>query len=105
MAVAYSYSVVATLAPGLFPAAFRTMGEVVPVYFEAAVILTLVLLGQILELRARAATCKAIRALLGLAPCTARRIAPGGEADVPLRRSSSATRCGCAPARRCRWTG
>jgi len=83
--VAYAYSVVATLAPGLFPASLRTMGGLVPVYFEAAaVITTLVLLGQVLELRARAATGKAIRALLGLAPKTARRVTGSGEQDVPL---------------------
>ena len=66
---AYLYSLAATLAPGIFPAAARTMGGTVPVYFEAAaVITTLVLLGQVLELRARSATGRAIRALLGLAP-------------------------------------
>ena len=84
--VAYLYSVVATLAPQIFPASLRTMGGLVPVYFEAAaVITTLVLLGQVLELRARSATGKAIRALLGLAPKTARRVNPDGtEEDVPL---------------------
>jgi Cu+-exporting ATPase len=83
---AYAYSVLAALAPGLFPAAFRGHGGAVAVYFEAAaVIVTLVLLGQVLELRARARTGAAIRALLGLAPKTARRIeADGSEADVPL---------------------
>ena len=83
---AYLFSLVATLAPGLFPPAARTMGGMVPVYFEAAaVITTLVLLGQVLELRARSATGRAIRALLGLAPKTARRIAAdGSEEDVPL---------------------
>lgn len=82
---AYGYSLVATLAPGIFPATLRTMGGMVPVYFEAAaVITTLVLLGQVLELRARAATGKAIRALLGLAPKTARRVTDGREEDVPL---------------------
>ena len=81
----YGYSLVATFAPGLFPASLRTMGGMVPVYFEAAaVITTLVLLGQVLELRARAATGKAIRALLGLAPKTARRVSEGKEEDVPL---------------------
>jgi Cu+-exporting ATPase len=82
---AYGYSVVATLAPGLFPDSFRMMGEVA-VYFEpAAVIVVLVLLGQVLELRARSHTSTAIRNLLGLAPKTARRIAPDGtESDVPL---------------------
>ena len=84
--VAYGYSVVATLAPQAFPASLRTMGGLVPVYFEAAaVITTLVLLGQVLELRARSATGKAIRALLGLAAKTARRVnADGGEEDVSL---------------------
>jgi len=83
---AYLYSLVATMAPGLFPPAARTMGGTVPVYFEAAaVITTLVLLGQVLELRARSATGRAIRALLGLAPKTARRVAADGtEEDVPL---------------------
>lgn len=84
--VAYAYSLVATFAPGLFPPTFRTMGGEVPVYYEAAaVIVALVLLGQVLELRARAATGRAIKALLGLAPKTARRIgADGLETDVPL---------------------
>jgi len=82
---AYTYSVVATLAPGLFPDSFRMMGEVA-VYFEpAAVIVVLVLLGQVLELRARSQTSTAIRNLLELAPKTARRIAAdGSEGDVPL---------------------
>ena len=72
--VAYAYSVVATLAPGLFPAAFRGHGGAVAVYFEAAAVITvLVLLGQVLELRAREATSGAIRALLDLQPKTARR--------------------------------
>ncbi|MBE3098377.1 MAG: heavy metal translocating P-type ATPase [Planctomycetes bacterium] len=84
--IAYAYSVVATLAPGLFPDSFRGHGGEVGVYFEAAaVITTLVLLGQVLELRARSRTGGAIRALLGLAPKTARRIeGDGSEADVPL---------------------
>ncbi|HXD16290.1 MAG TPA: heavy metal translocating P-type ATPase [Vicinamibacterales bacterium] len=84
--VAYTYSVVATLAPGIFPAAFRDESGGVAVYFEAAaVIVTLVLLGQVLELRARSRTGSAIRALLGLAPKTARRVRDGGtEEDVPL---------------------
>ena len=84
--VAYAYSLVATIAPNLFPASFRTMGGQVPVYFEAAaVIVTLVLLGQVLELRARSATGKAIRALLGLAPKTARVVrSDGREEDIPL---------------------
>ncbi|MGI3125810.1 heavy metal translocating P-type ATPase [Nitratireductor sp. PBL-C9] len=83
---AYAYSVVATLMPDIFPAQFRGEGGVVPVYFEAAaVIVALVFLGQVLELRARERTGSAIRALLDLAPKTARRIAEdGSEADVPL---------------------
>jgi len=82
---AYGYSVVATLAPGLFPASFHEHGRV-GVYFEAAaVIVSLTLVGQLLELRARSKTSAAIKALLGLAPKTARRIeADGSEADVPL---------------------
>jgi len=84
--VAWAYSIVATLAPGLFPAAFRDHHGTVAVYFEAAAVITvLVLLGQVLELRARDATSGAIRALLDLAPKTARRIgADGTEAEVPL---------------------
>jgi len=83
---AYGFSVVATLAPGLFPHSFRGHGNEVAVYFEpAAVIVVLVLLGQVLELRARSQTSSAIRKLLGLTPSTARRVGPGGgEADVPL---------------------
>jgi Cu+-exporting ATPase len=83
---AYAYSVAATLAPGAFPAAFRDHAGRVPVYFEAAaVITTLVLLGQVLELRARSQTSGAIKALLGLAPKTARRLRDDGtEEDVPL---------------------
>jgi Cu+-exporting ATPase len=82
---AFLYSLVATLAPGLFPPTFKMHG-MVPVYYEAAgVVVALVLLGQVLELRARAATGKAIRALLNLAPKTARRIAADGtETEVPL---------------------
>jgi P-type Cu+ transporter len=82
---AYAYSVVATLVPGVFPHSFR-MGDAVAVYFEpAAVIVVLVLLGQVLELRARSRTSAAIKNLLGLAPKTARLIAAdGSEQDVPL---------------------
>ena len=82
---AYGFSVVATIAPDLFPHSFR-MGGDVAVYFEpAAVIVVLVLLGQVLELRARSRTGAAIRTLLGLAPKTAQRIDPDGtERDVPL---------------------
>ena len=84
--VAWLYSVVATLAPGIFPDAFRAADGSVAVYFEAAaVIVTLVLLGQVLELRARERTSGAIKALLNLAPKTARRIAPdGSEEEVSL---------------------
>ena len=84
-AAAFVYSVVATVAPGVFPASFVSMGRV-SVYFEAAaVIISLTLLGQILELKARSQTSAAIKSLLGLAPKTARRInADGGEEDVPL---------------------
>jgi len=83
---AFAYSVLATVAPGAFPASFRGHGGEVAVYYEAAaVIVTLVLLGQVLELRARRRTGAAIRALLGLAPRTARRLREdGGEEDVPL---------------------
>ncbi len=81
---AYISSVIATLAPGLFPDSFRVHGEV-PIYFEAAaVITTLVLLGQVLELRARSRTSSAIRSLLGLAPKTARVLREGAEQDVAL---------------------
>ena len=82
---AFVYSVVATAAPDIFPASFVSMGRV-GVYFEAAaVIISLTLLGQMLELKARSQTSAAIKTLLGLAPKTARRIGPGGaEEDVPL---------------------
>jgi Cu+-exporting ATPase len=85
---AYVYSVVAVLAPGIFPPSFRGPGGEVPIYFEAAaVITTLVLLGQVLELRARARTSSAIKALLGLAPNTARVVRDdGNEEDVALER-------------------
>ncbi|MBA3564826.1 MAG: cadmium-translocating P-type ATPase [Gammaproteobacteria bacterium] len=84
--VAYVYSLIATLFPGIFPPSFRGMGDRVGVYYEAAaVIVTLVLLGQVLELKARGRTGAAIRSLLELAPTTARRISAGGaEQDVPL---------------------
>jgi len=85
---AYVYSVVAVLSPGIFPESFRGPGGEVPVYFEAsAVITTLVLLGQVLELRARAQTSSAIKGLLGLTPKTARIVRDeGAEEDVPLDR-------------------
>ena len=83
--VAYVYSVVATLAPQVFPQTFRDHHGAVAVYFEAAAVITvLVLLGQVLELRARARTSGAIRALLGLAPKTARRISEAGDEDIDI---------------------
>jgi len=84
--VAWAYSVVATIAPGIFPPAFRRMDGAVAVYFEAAAVsVVLVLLGQLLELRAREATGGAIRALLNLAPKTARRMnADGSDEEVAL---------------------
>jgi Cu+-exporting ATPase len=83
---AYLYSVVAVVAPGIFPAAFRDMSGNLGLYFEAAAVITvLVLFGQVLELKARSQTSGAIKALLGLAPKTARRIAADGtESDVDL---------------------
>ncbi len=85
--VAFVYSVVATFAPGIFPETFRSADGHVAIYFEAAaIIVTLVLLGQVLELRARSATSGAIRALLELAPPTARLIQEDGrEADVDIK--------------------
>ncbi len=85
VAAAYLYSLIATIAPGVFPAAFREDGHV-GVYFEAAaVIVSLTLLGQVLELRARSQTSAAIRSLLGLSPKTARRLRDDGtEEDIPL---------------------
>ncbi|MBO0911161.1 MAG: cadmium-translocating P-type ATPase [Acidobacteria bacterium] len=83
--VAYFYSVIATLMPGIFPASFRPMNGRPAVYFEAAAaIVTLVLLGQVLELSARSRTGAAIRALLDLAPPTARVLRNGQEEDIPL---------------------
>jgi len=84
--VAWTYSIIATLAPNIFPTAFREMDGAVAVYFEAAAVITaLVLVGQVLELRARDQTSGAIKALLGLAPKTARRVATDGqERDVAL---------------------
>lgn len=84
--VAFIYSVVATLAPGIFPESMRNENGMVPVYFEAAaVIITLVLLGQVLELKARNRTSDAIRALLNLAPKTARLIKDdGSETEIPI---------------------
>jgi P-type Cu+ transporter len=86
--VSYVYSLAATIVPGVFPASFGDAGHRVPVYYEAAaVITTLVLMGQVLELRARQRTGAAIRALLHLAPTTARIVREGGrEEDIPLAR-------------------
>ncbi|HYN64125.1 MAG TPA: HAD-IC family P-type ATPase, partial [Candidatus Limnocylindrales bacterium] len=86
VAVAYVYSLVATLLPGIFPPSLRDAAGRVPVYYEAAaVIVTLVLLGQVLELKARSRSSAAIKTLLGLAPTTARRLRDDGtEGDVPL---------------------
>jgi len=97
--VAFGYSLVATLAPGIFPDAFRGADGHVAVYFEAAaVITTLVLLGQVLELKARSQTSGAIRALLELAPPTARRIADdGGEQEVSLDDVASGDRLRVRP--------
>jgi Cu+-exporting ATPase len=83
---AYLYSLAATFVPGVFPAGFRMMGGVVPVYYEAAAVITvLVLLGQVLELRARDQTGGAIRALLNLSPKTARRLRDGvDDEEIPL---------------------
>jgi P-type Cu+ transporter len=83
--IAYLYSIVATVAPGVFPATFRGHSGAVATYFEAAAVITvLVLLGQVLELRAREQTSGAIRALIDLAPKIARRIRDGSEEEIPL---------------------
>ena len=103
--VAWLYSMLAILMPGIFPPAFRGHDGSVAVYFEAAAVITvLVLLWQVLELRAREQTSGAIRALLDLAPKTARRLPTG-----PRKRSGSiwskrAIGSGCARERKCRWT-
>ena len=107
--VAWVYSVIATLFPAAFPAAFRMSDGAVPVYFEAAAVITvLVLLGQVLELRARAQTSGAIRALLNLAPKQARRIEPDGtEQDIPLAMVAVGDRLRVRPGevRAGRWRG
>jgi Cu+-exporting ATPase len=97
--VAYLFSVIAKLAPGIFPLSFRDAMGNVPVYFEAAaVITTLVLLGRVLELRARSRTGAAIKALLGLAPKTARRLrADGADEDVPLEQVQAGDRLRVRP--------
>ncbi len=100
---AYAYSVAATVFPGLFPDSFRHHHTgAIAVYFEpAAVIVTLVLLGQVLELRARGETSSALRALLALAPKTARRVRPDGvEEDVPLERVAVSDRLRVRPGER-----
>ena len=85
--VSYLYSLIATLFPGIFPETFRNSAGVVSTYFEAAaMIVTLVLIGQVMELRARSKTGAAIKSLLGLAPKTARRVTESGEQDIPLER-------------------
>ena len=103
---AWLYSVIATFLPNIFPASFRGHGGEVAVYFEAAaVITTLVLLGQVLELRARSRTSSAIKMLLGLAPKTARVIRAMG-APTALKKTfrsirfTQATCCACVPAKR-----
>jgi P-type Cu+ transporter len=100
--VGYVFSVIAVVLPGVFPHSFRHADGNVPVYFEAAaVIVTLVLLGQVLELRARSQTGTAIRELLGLAPKTARRISQNGqEEDVPLEHVSVGDRLRVRPGER-----
>jgi len=96
--VAYSYSVVATVFPGIFPSSFRDMSGVPAVYFEAAAaITTLVLLGQVLELRARSRTGAAIRALLDLSPKTARILRDGREEDIPLEHIQAGDRLRVRP--------
>jgi len=84
---AYVYSVIATIFPSLFPASFRSHNGQIAVYFESAAVITvLVLLGQVLELRARSRTGAAIKSLLELAPATARRISDGNEEEIPLEK-------------------
>ncbi|MDJ1634784.1 heavy metal translocating P-type ATPase [Agrobacterium rhizogenes] len=99
---AYLYSLVATLAPGLFPMGFHGHGQAIPVYFEAAsVIVALVFVGQVLELKARERTGSAIRALLDLAPKTARRIgSDGNETDMPVDQIQAGDRLRVRPGER-----
>ena len=99
------YSVVATLVPQVFPTSFISMGRVA-VYFEAAaVIISLTLLGQVLELKARSQTSAAIKSLLGLAPKTARRIgADGVEEDVSLSHVHVGDMMRVRPGEKCLWT-
>jgi Cu+-exporting ATPase len=100
--VAYGYSVIAAALPGAFPASLRDASGAVPVYFEAAAaIVTLILLGQVLELRARSRTGSAIRALLRLAPATAHRVPESGpDQEVPLDRISVGDRVRVRPGER-----
>src|SRR6266581_746811 len=100
--MAYVYSVVGAVMPGIFPESFRAHGGEVGLYFEAAAVITaLVLLGQVLELRARSQTSSAIKALLGLAPKTARRLADNGaEADVGLEQVQPGDRLRVRPGER-----
>src|SRR5206468_2306221 len=95
---AFLYSLAATVGPALFPAGFRTAGTVMP-YFDTAVVVTvLILLGQVLELKARSSTSGAIRRLLDLAPKTARRVtSAGAEEDIPLARLRSGDRLRVRP--------
>ncbi len=97
--VAWLYSIVATLVPQIFPAAFRNADGAVAVYFEAAAVITvLVLLGQVLELRARETTSGAIKALLGMSPTTARRLSEDGtEEEVELDRVQAGDRLRVRP--------
>lgn len=106
VAAAWTFSVAAVLFPGIFPDGFRDADGHVGVYFEAgAVIVALVLLGQILELGARERTGAAIRALMDLAATTARIVrADGSEEEIPLEDVQPATACACGRARRSRWT-
>jgi Cu+-exporting ATPase len=98
---AYLFSVASLVAPGIFPASFRGPNGELPLYFEAAAIITtLVLLGQVLELRARGQTSSAIRGLLGLAPPTARLIRDEAEEDVPLDRVNPGDRLRVRPGER-----
>jgi Cu+-exporting ATPase len=98
---AFLYSVFATLVPSVFPASVRADGGVVPVYFEAAAVITaLVQLGQVLELRARSRTGAAIRSLLGLAPKTARRVTSAGDIDVGLEEVKAGDRLRVRPGER-----
>ena len=100
--MAYVYSVVGAVMPGIFPESFRAHGGEVGLYFEAAAVITaLVLLGQVLELRARSQTSSAIKALLGLAPKTARRLDDNGaEADVALEQVQPGDRLRVRPGER-----